>query len=102
MSQVTEITDGRQHLNFINSHDKVLIFFGSEGCGHCRSMVPIYSKLANKYPNVSFAHVETTKVYTEGTDKVPIFIAYENQIPSDTVLGSDENRLINLIESISK
>lgn len=89
MSNVYEITDGPEHDAFINDNDKCMIFFGSAGCSHCRTMIPIYNKFVKKYPSVKFSHVEITKVTTKNIQGVPAFVGYKAHEPVDLVLGAN-------------
>ena len=43
----------------VTSHDIVLIDFWAAWCGPCRSFAPTYEKVAEKYPDVVFAKVDT-------------------------------------------
>lgn len=100
MSRVIEITNSTEENNFINNNGKAVIFFGSERCHYCRNMIPIYQNLANKYPDVAFAHVEISRVAVDGLDSgVPLFIGYKNGVHVGTVLGANTNALSSMIEN---
>jgi thioredoxin 1 len=95
MSHIYEIVDGETHDNFIESHPKVVIFFGSQNCGHCRHMIPVYEELSNAFPNIAFAHVEVSRVDPKpiNLEGVPTFAIYNNQVAVNKVVGARENEL---------
>lgn len=99
MSRVVEINSVEAQNSFITNNSRALIFFGSNKCNHCRSMVPIFDKLSKKYTSVAFGHVEVTKVKVENLVGVPVFVAYKDHGPIDSVLGSKEQAIIKMIES---
>lgn len=102
MSRVLEITDDRQHDMFIASNDKCVIFFGSDYCHNCHDMVPVIEDLARKYPNVRFSHIETTKVKVKDINGVPVFVSYKRQEPIDMVLGADKERVMSMVNTLSR
>lgn len=99
MSYITEITDEYQHNSFIDNNPKCVMFFGSRMCGHCQHMKPLVNNLSKQYPNVKFAHVETTEVPTVHTDAVPVFVIYKYSRPVDKVLGADADKLTSSIQN---
>ena len=99
MSRVVEINSVNAQNSFISSNSRAVIFFGSERCGHCRSMKLLFNKLSNKYTNISFGHIEVTKVKVANLQGVPVFVAYRDHNPLDSVVGSKEQELIKMIET---
>jgi len=73
------------------------MFFGSATCPHCKTMAPIVAKLAKKYPQIKFSHVEVSKVTVEDLDGVPCFIAFRDGTPIGKVEGADPEALENII-----
>lgn len=98
MSNVIEITNSDESDLFIANNIRGIIFFGSVRCPHCRTMTPIYEELANKYASLAFAHVETSKVEVDNLDGVPVFVAYKDHVPIDTVIGARPEALTALIQ----
>lgn len=101
MSHVIQITNSEESDNFIANNLRGVIFFGSVRCPHCRTMAPIYEQLANKYTStnvVAFAHVETSEVEVDNLDGVPVFVAYKDHKPIDTVLGARPEALTTMIQ----
>lgn len=99
MSRVININNYNEHQAFISNNDRGVIFFGSVRCPHCRSMTSTFEDLAAKYRNVSFAHVEVSKVDVDNVDGVPVFVAYKSHVPVDVVLGANKESIIKMIET---
>ena len=98
MSHVIQITNSKESDNFIANNLRGVIFFGSVRCPHCRTMAPIYEELANKYTSTAFAHVETSEVEVDNLDGVPVFVAYKDRKPIDTVIGARPEALTTMIQ----
>jgi len=96
--RVIEITNSDEGDSFINNNNLCVIFYGSERCPHCRTMVPVYDNLAKKYKTIAFGHVETSKVKVNNLNGVPVFVGYKNQEPFDSVIGADPESLNEMIE----
>lgn len=75
-NRVIEITNFNEHESFIANNEKVVLFFGSIRCPHCRNMGPVVEKMAEQYPTVAFGHIEVTEV--ENVNGVPVFVGYKN------------------------
>ena len=95
---ILEITNSDESDSFIANNNLAVIFFGSVRCPHCRTMVPVYQELANKYKSVAFAHVEVSLVEVNDLDGVPTFAGYKNHVPVASVIGSSPDGLISMIE----
>lgn len=98
-NRVIEITNSNENDSFIANNNKAIIFFGSIRCPHCRNMVPVFDKMAQQYPSIAFAHVEVTEVEVENINGVPVFVAYKNHIPVDSVVGASPQSLTKMIQT---
>lgn len=98
-----ELTDSEQEQKIIRVNRLVIIMFGSETCGHCRHITPIYNSLRQKYPNIAFAHVECSgKIEVDNPDGgVPIFAFYKDGEPVDKLIGADERKLVEKINNLN-
>lgn len=99
-STMTEIISVEQYDNFVHKNNKCLVFYGSEGCGHCQHIKPKVYQLVKQYPNIKFAHIEVTKVHVDNLDGVPIFVGFHDGTAVDKVEGADEHALIDLLNNL--
>ena len=98
-NRVVEIKNANETDSFIGNNNKAIIFFGSIRCGHCRNMIPIFEKMAKQYPSIAFGHIEVTEVEVENIKGVPVFVAYKNHQPIDSVLGANLKSLTKMIQT---
>ena len=69
-----------------------LVDFWAEWCGPCKSMHPIFTRLAKKYEHVSFArvNVDTNQniAMKFGVQSIPTFIMFRSGKPIDKMIGA--------------
>jgi len=69
-----------------------LVDFWAEWCGPCKSMHPIFTRLAKKYEHVSFArvNVDTNQniAMKFGVQSIPTFIMFRRGKPVDKMIGA--------------
>lgn len=101
--QETEVLDLNSS-NFketISSNKPTLVDFWAEWCGPCRSMHPVFTRLARKFKTIRFARVnidENQEIATKlGIQSIPIFIMFQNGRAVDKVIGAVGEPGINLI-----
>ena len=82
-------------LNFydvISQNKLLLVDFWAEWCGPCKSMHPIFTRLAKKYEHVSFArvNVDTNQniAMKFGVQSIPTFIMFRSGKPVDKMIGA--------------
>ena len=69
-----------------------LVDFWAEWCGPCKSMHPIFTRLAKKYEHISFARVNVDNnqniAMKFDVQSIPTFIMFRNGKPIDKMIGA--------------
>ena len=89
----------------IAENDIVLIDFWAEWCGPCRSFAPTYEQMSEKFPNITFAKVDTEAEQelagNFGIRSIPTLVAFRDQIGIFSQPGAlPEDALEDLIKQI--
>jgi len=73
-------------------NELLLVDFWAEWCGPCKSMHPIFTRMAKKYKSVRFARVNVDNaqdiVIRYGVQSIPTFIMFKNGEVVNTMVGA--------------
>ena len=76
----------------IRNNDLLLVDFWAEWCGPCKSMHPIFTRMAKKYKRVRFARVNVDDAQDVamkyGVQSIPTFIMFKNGEIANTMVGA--------------
>jgi thioredoxin 1 len=89
--QVVELTS--QNFNQeMKNNDLLLVDFWAEWCGPCKSMHPIFTRMAKKYKRIRFARVNVDKAQDiamkYGVQSIPTFIMFKNSEVVNRMVGA--------------
>ena len=75
-----------------SENELLLVDFWAEWCGPCKSMHPIFSRMAKKYKSVRFARVNVDNAQDiamrYGVQSIPTFIMFKNGQVANTMVGA--------------
>ena len=88
---VIELTSQNFNQEIANK-DLLLVDFWAEWCGPCKSMHPIFTRMAKKYKQVRFARVNVDNAQDiamkYGVQSIPTFIMFKNGEIANQMVGA--------------
>ena len=76
----------------MQNNNLLLVDFWAEWCGPCKSMHPIFTRMAKKYKSVRFARVNVDNAQDiamkYGVQSIPTFIMFKNGEIANTMVGA--------------
>jgi thiol-disulfide isomerase/thioredoxin len=70
-------------------------------CGHCVTLKPKFEAFSDRYPNITFAVIDTSKTPAIDLEGVPTMVVYKNGQNIDIIVGADERRLQQALDNLS-
>jgi len=68
----------------VNDSDILVVDFWAEWCGPCKSFGPVFEEISNKYPDVTFAKVDTEAqqglAQAFGVRAIPMVAVFRQQV----------------------
>lgn len=83
-----ELNNANDYNDIISKNKKLVVFFGSKNCPHCVNFYPNFKDMSKEYPNITFLHVELTKIPCDGISSVPVFNFFYNKKMIKEIVGS--------------
>ena len=84
-----------------SENELLLVDFWAEWCGPCKSMHPIFTRMAKKYKSVRFARVYVDNAQDiamrYGVQSIPTFIMFKNGEVANTMVGAVREPGIHMI-----
>ena len=93
-----EIRSVDEYNEFINSHKRCIIFYGSEDCHACTAVKGSYNKIAKRYfrrISLGYTDVNTCSL---NISLIPLLVAYHKGVEIDRIVGTDKERLKEFIK----
>ena len=70
--------------SLVNDSDILVVDFWAEWCGPCKSFGPVFEEISNKYPDVTFAKVDTQAqqglAQAFGVRAIPMVAVFRQQV----------------------
>lgn len=101
MPEVRNLGSSDEIRSFVEQYPKTVIMFGSDMCGHCRTMKPEFRNMSDKYGGIKFGFVDTQKVRVSGITGIPVFILYFRDHKPTKVVGADKNSLEQKLQKLN-
>lgn len=97
-SKVIEITNINDYESFKKNYRRGIIFYGAKWCEACNEIMPLYTRIANKYyKRIAMAHCDID-VCKLDFSKIPVFVSHRKGKEIDNMLGGNKDALRKFIK----
>lgn len=104
MANITYATiEGLNEYSLKNPNKLIVIDFKAVWCSPCKAIKPFVNYLKENYPNVDFQEIDIEDDECESIinkfdiKKVPTFLYYKNGVELSKLIGTDKNKIEELI-----
>ena len=92
-NKLIELTKESEYHELLKRNERVVLFFGSEGCPACQALHPLYERIAKRYADkVQLAYADVDK-YQISFRYVPVFQIYYRGEKKDEIIGASVEEL---------
>lgn len=92
-NKLIELTKESEYHELLKRNERVVLFFGSEGCPACQALHPLYERIAKRYGDkVQLAYADVDK-YQISFRYVPVFQIYYRGEKKDEIIGASVEEL---------
>ena len=92
-NKLIELTKESEYHQLLKGNERVVLFFGSEGCPACQALHPLYERIAKRYGDkVQLAYADVDK-YQISFRYVPVFQIYYRGEKKDEIIGASVEEL---------
>ena len=92
-NKLIELTKESEYRELLKRNERVVLFFGSEGCPACQALHPLYERIAKRYGDkVQLAYADVDK-YQISFRYVPVFQIYYRGEKKDEIIGASVEEL---------
>lgn len=97
-SRVIEITSIDDYDKFKRNHRRGIIFYSAEWCEACKEIMPLYTRIANKYyKRIAMAHADI-EVCKLDFSRVPVFVSFRKGTELNNMVGANKDALKDFIK----
>jgi len=90
----------------IDGNTRVIVQFGAQWCGPCRTMKPRLDEISVSFPSMTFAYVDIDDspllAKEMGIMALPTVIGFVNGSPISQVVGSSLSEVVSLAKKVEQ
>ncbi|KAJ2475447.1 glycerol ether metabolic process [Coemansia sp. RSA 2131] len=105
MQGIQSANNKKEFQEMLSMHDKAVVDFNASWCGSCKTMKPVFDKLAHQHGDVTFISVDVdtnSDIAQEYSIKsMPTFAFIENGKVVDQVVGANKGNLEKTMSSFT-